>query len=247
MASFNAITYNCNGLGNKAKRLKVFTFLRDKLKNGFVFLQETHSVGNLEKDWKLQWGGDMYFSHGTSNSTGCAIAFSKNFPVKILNQAKDDNGRLLILEVSLNDEKFLLINLYNANAELDQLTVLDLLNSTLDGLDFDVNCKPIFGGDFNLIFDSTLDASGGNPSLKKRSIAKLMKAMQYLDVTDIFRVRYPTLKRFTFHRKNPIIQRRLDYFFTSNSLQEYIDEVKVLPSFMSDHSPFLSQLIFLKI
>ena len=246
MGTFNAITFNCNGLGNKSKRLKVFTYLKDKINNGFVFLQETHSVVNLEKEWKLQWGGEIHFSHGTTNSTGCAIAFSNNFPVKILNQAKDDNGRLLILEVSFNDEKFLLINLYNANNELDQLTVLDLLISKLDGLDFDVNCKPIFGGDFNLIFDSKLDASGGNPSLKKRSLAKLMKIMQNLDVTDIFRVRYPNLKRFTFHRKNPVIQRRLDYFFTSNSLQEYIGDVKVLPSFMSDHSPVFVSVNFLK-
>ena len=245
MAAFNAISYNCNGLGNKSKRQKVFTYLRDKIKSGFVFLQETHSVKNLEKEWKSQWGGDIYFSHGTSNSTGCAIAFSKNFSAKILNESKDDNGRLLILEASIKDEKFLLINLYNANAEVDQLTVLDLLISKLDGLDYDVNSKPIFGGDFNLIFDTRLDASGGNPSLKKRSLTKLMRIMQNLDVTDIFRVRYPTLKRFTFHRKNPLVQRRLDYLFTSNALQEYIGDVKVLPSFMSDHSPVFISVNFL--
>ena len=245
MAAFNAISYNCNGLGNKSKRQKVFTYLRDKIKSGFVFLQETHSVKNLEKEWKSQWGGDIYFSHGTSNSTGCAIAFSNNFSAKILNESKDENGRLLILEASIKDEKFLLINLYNANAEVDQLTVLDLLISKLDGLDYDVNSKPIFGGDFNLIFDTRLDASGGNPSLKKRSLTKLMRIMQNLDVTDIFRVRYPTLKRFTFHRKNPLVQRRLDYLFTSNALQEYIGDVKVLPSFMSDHSPVFISVNFL--
>ena len=172
MAAFNAISYNCNGLGNKSKRQKVFTYLRDKIKSGFVFLQETHSVKNLEREWKSQWGGDIYFSHGTSNSTGCAIAFSNNFSAKILNESKDENGRLLILEASIKDEKFLLINLYNANAEVDQLTVLDLLISKLDGLDYDVNSKPIFGGDFNLIFDTRLDASGGNPSLKKRSLRR---------------------------------------------------------------------------
>ena len=237
MVSFNAITFNCNGLGNKSKRERVFTYLKDKLKHGFVFLQETHSVEKLEKEWKYQWGGDIYFSHGKSNSTGCAIAFSKNFSFKVVNQSKDDDGRILILEVSIDDKKYLLINLYNANTELDQLSVLELLISKLDGIDFDPSCIPIFGGDFNLIFDTTMDASGGNPSLKKRSIAKLMKILQNLDVTDIFRVRYPLLKRFTFHRKNPMIQRRLDYFFTANTLQEYIGVIKVLPSFMSDHSP----------
>ena len=104
MASFNAITFNCNGLGNKSKRQKVFIYLRDRLKNGFVFLQETHSVQNLEKEWKSQWGGDIFFSHGKSNSTGCAIAFSKNCSVKIISQAKDENGRLLILEASIQDK-----------------------------------------------------------------------------------------------------------------------------------------------
>ena len=237
MAFFNTITYNCNGLGNKIKRQKVFTFLHDKLKNGFVFLQETHSVENLEKEWKNEWGGEIYFSHGTSNSTGCAIAFSKNFPVKIINQFKDDSGRILILEVRINDESFLLINLYNANSELDQITVLDLLYSKIDNLILDDKCKPIFGGDMNLIFDTKLDSSGGNPILKKKSLTKLMKILLKLDACDIFRVRYPHQKRFTFHRKNPSIQRRLDYFFISNSLQECIGDVKILPSFMSDHSP----------
>ena len=237
MAKFNAITYNCNGIGNKIKRQKVFTYLKDKLKCGFVFLQETHSTENLEKEWRSQWGGEMFFSHGTSNSTGCAIAFSKNFSVKIVNQSRDNFGRLLILESVINDEHFLLINLYNANTELDQLSVLEMLTSKLDTLNYNNNCKIIFGGDLNFIFDTSLDASGGNPSLKKRSLASIMKICNKLDVSDIFRIRNPHLKRFTFHRKNPRIQRRLDYLFTSNSLQEFIGDVEILPSFMSDHSP----------
>ena len=119
MAEFNVITYNCNGLGDKKKRQKVFTFVREKLKSGFVFLQETHSTEKFEKEWMSQWGGNIYFSHGTSNSTGCAIAFSENFSVKIVSETKDCFGRFLILESIINDEHFILINLYNANTELD--------------------------------------------------------------------------------------------------------------------------------
>ena len=44
MAAFNAISYNCNGLGNKSKRQKVFTYLRDKIKG-----KETCSIGNKHK------------------------------------------------------------------------------------------------------------------------------------------------------------------------------------------------------
>ena len=65
----------------------------------------------------------------------------------------------------------------------------------------------------------------------------MTKILDNLDVSDIFRVRYPLLKGYTFNRKNPRIQRRLDYMFTCNNIQEYIDSVDILPSFASDHSP----------
>ena len=35
--------------------------------------------------------------------------------------------------------------------------------------------KIVFGGDFNLIFACKFDASGGNPILKRKSLAKLIE------------------------------------------------------------------------
>ena len=80
------------------------------------------------------------------------------------------DGRLLMLETILNDEKCLLINLYNANTEKEQLNVLDLLASKLDDHNVEGDCKTILGGDFNLFFDTILDYSGGNPSLKNNPL-----------------------------------------------------------------------------
>ena len=241
MASFNAITFNCNGLGDKKKRQKVFSYVKEKVKSGFCFLQETHSIPQLENKWMQEWKGKLFFSHGSSNSTGCAIGFSQKFSFNLIKESKDTEGRILILEVKIDEEKFLLINLYNANNETDQLNVLENLLVKLEEHDPDGECKPIFGGDFNLIFDTILDSSGGNPTLKKRSLTKIMKVIEKLDACDIFRVRYPNLKRFTFHRKNPVIQRRLDYLFISSNIQEHVENVEILPSFMSDHCPvFLS-------
>ena len=239
MAKFNSITFNCNGLNNKNKRKKVFTYLKEKLDGGFCFLQETHSTEADEDVWKKQWGDDIHFSHGTSNSTGCAVAFSNKFPYSIIKESKDTQGRFLILEINVNDDKLLLINLYNANTENDQIETLNSLASKLNDHNLDGDCKCVFGGDFNLYFDTVLDCSGGNPSLKKRSISVLTKILDKLDVCDIFRVRFPSLKQYTYHRKNPRLLRRLDYFFTSNSFQEYINCIKILPSYMSDHSPIL--------
>ena len=94
----------------------------------------------------------------------------------------------------------------------------------------------------NLIFDIDLDAKGGNPSLKLKSISRLLKLLDTLDTCDIFRVRYPNRKRFSFRQKSPrkeIIHRRLDYIFVPNELQEFVTKIDILPSFLSDHSPIL--------
>ena len=62
-----------------------------------------------------------------------------------------------------------------------QLKVLETFSKKLEEHNPDGDCKPIFGGDFNLIFDTILDISGGNPTLKKKSLAKILKIIDKLD------------------------------------------------------------------
>ena len=79
----------------------------------------------------------------------------------------DKSGRVLILEVKIENEVLLLINLYNANTENEQLSTLSDLSNMLEKID-DINNKSIvFGGDFNLFFEVKLEAQGGNPVLEK--------------------------------------------------------------------------------
>ena len=110
---------------------------------------------------------------------------------------------LLIIEATYGDKNFLLINLYNANNEKDQIEVLDTLCKLLENHDTDGDCHTILSGDFNIIFDTILDTSGGNASLKKKTIAKIISIAEMLDTCDAFRIRYPILQRFSFRRKNP--------------------------------------------
>ena len=72
------------------------------------------------------------------------------------------------MDVQVDDAVLLLINLYNANKKCEQLNVLttlrDLLSNTTD-----LHCRNIiFGGDFNVFFDTNYEAQGGNPALKKK-------------------------------------------------------------------------------
>ena len=240
------MTYNVNGMQLKTKRDKIFTYVKDKIVSGMCFFQECHSTPESASEWEKNWNGQIYFSHGQSNSTGCAIAFSENLDIKInANKiSKDDKGRILILEATYDAKNLLLINLYNANTEKEQLEVLSTLCTLLKNHNQNGNFHTILSGDFNVIFDTILDASGGNPSLKKRSLAKIISITENLDTCDAFRICHPNLKRFTFRRKNPSLQRRLDYIFLSNNFQEYISKIEIIPSYLSDHSPVIMKLDF---
>ena len=71
------------------------------------------------------------------------------------------------------------------------------------------------------------------------------------ELCDIWRLRNPKIKRFTFRQnhKSGFIQSRLDFFFVSNVflvLQESIHKTDVLASFCSDHSPILFVLDMIK-
>ena len=57
-----------------------------------------------------------------------------------------------------------------------------------------------------------LDAFEGNPVLKLNSIAEITKIAQKYDLCDIYRIRNPDTKRFTFAKKTPRLLRRLDFF-----------------------------------
>ena len=74
------------------------------------------------------------------------------------------------------------------------------------------------------------------------SIATMQDLTERHNVRDVWRVRNPTNRRFTFRQKNPVLQRRLDYIFISNKLQESVVNVEVLPSVNSDHSPIYLKL-----
>ena len=92
----------------------------------------------------------------------------------------------------------------------------------------DINNKSIvFGGDFNLFFKVKLEAQGGNPVLKKKSLVKLIQIKQKFDLCDIRRIRNPNTKSYTFRQRHSsgYIQRRLitfSYLMFHKNLQKTI-------------------------
>ena len=112
--------------------------------------------------------------------------------------------------------------------------------------DFDISLTKqlVIAEDFSLFFNSKLEVKGGNPTLKKKSLAKIIELKEIYDLRDIWRVRNTKSKGFTFPKKHSsgFIQRRLDYILISNTLQKFVNMTDILTPISTDHSSVLSCL-----
>ena len=63
-----------------------------------------------------------------------------------------------------------------------------------------------------MFFDGLLDAKDGNPTLKSQSFNKLIELNETLDLCDIWKLRNPKKRKYTFRQTHlsGITQRRLD-------------------------------------
>ena len=68
----NILSLNVRGLRNENKRRAIFSYLKNQKATIFC-LQEIFSKPEDEKTWPAEWGGKMYFSHGSEHSKGVCI------------------------------------------------------------------------------------------------------------------------------------------------------------------------------
>ena len=83
--SFNFILNNVKGLKLTKKRIKLFEYFKSKLApSGVLFAQETHSTKEIEKKWKDELNGQIFFLAWEIQFVWCFIAFfgSKSVTIK---------------------------------------------------------------------------------------------------------------------------------------------------------------------
>lgn len=118
MIRFSVVSYNVNGIGgySNKKRRKLFNYLHT-LKASVILLQETHSTVKDENYWSAEWGGKIFYNHGSSNARGVLILFGQNFAPVVNNVYRDSEGRVLALTFQLFDSCFVLANIYAPNQD----------------------------------------------------------------------------------------------------------------------------------
>ena len=102
------------------------------------------------------------------------------------------------MEVTVDDTEYLLINIFNANTEQDQLETLQNFFIYLENFDAFYSKDVILAGDCNLFFNKKLECKGEEPFLKKQLVSHIIKLQKAFDLCDIWQLKNPKTKSFTF-------------------------------------------------
>ena len=144
-----------------------YSLVWKELSENIRIAQETHLTEEINQKWKEGIGWAIFFfSHGKFNSCGVLIALFSSKSVIITKEISDSSGPILVLKVKIDNEIYLLVNLYNPNTKPEQLKKLNEPETIL--LKFDANKYNhiIFSCDFNMFLSASLEETGGNAKLK---------------------------------------------------------------------------------
>ena len=209
------------------KRRAIFRQLHTR-KVSIAFLQETYSSKAQENIWSAEWGGKIYFNHGSKHSKGVAILFDPKLTVTVKKEIKSDDGRIIILETNIDDEISVLVNIYAPNnihaLQMFFKKLSEMLRNYADSLIF-------IGGDFNCPLSNEDKKGGQDLSSKKNVITRIKQLMGSFDLVDIWRYLNPRENQFTWSSSDLKVKCRLDYWLISRDSLRIVDssEIEVFP------------------
>ena len=182
-------------------------------------------------------GEEIYiFSHGTSHSRGVDTLFRKGFDCEVKSSESGDQGRWICIDVSHNEKRLLLINIYALNTNNEQICFYEQIKHIMsDKLGQESDSSVFLGGDFNVICNSELDRRGGLKETRTRVINIIKDIKTQYNLCDVWRIKHPRQRRYTWKRSNPFIQCRLDYWLITEENLDHIKSTEIIPSIKSDH------------
>ena len=136
---------NVNGIKYKPKRNRVIEWVNAQ-KCSICFLQETHFNIDIENEIRNNSNFDILCSNGTTASRGVSILIKKTLNYRLIDSFKDDEGRIVMGNVEIDDNILTLLCLYAPNCRTNRNTFFKKVNKMLTEHGIGI---PILGGDFN--------------------------------------------------------------------------------------------------
>ena len=108
--NLKCISLNIRGL-NKAIRRRILFWLLHNGKYDVLFYKKPMVIRQLKNVWSAEWGGDIFYSHGSKHSRGVMTLMRPTVKVENTSTTSDRNGRVLIVNLTIQDEEFCLANI----------------------------------------------------------------------------------------------------------------------------------------
>ena len=189
MASF--LTINVNGLRDHNKRLSFLHWL-SHLAVDFVCLQETRVSSCFECDsWFSSYGFLALTSPGSTCLCGSVILYRSLFTLS--KAAFDSEGRFVLAHFTRSGLTFGVAGVYAPNRNPERN---DFFAYCADQIDPTV--PTVICGDFNAVFDRSLDYRGVNVSDTSRESSRTLRDLFHdCCVVDVWRSLHPATFAFT--------------------------------------------------
>lgn len=221
---------NCRGLADTKKRRDVMHFIRSK-RFSIVFLQDTHLTDKSTVYFENLWHGKSYHSCYSSRSRGTSILINNNCPCTVVEERKSDCGNFILLSCKIYNESYLLINIYGPNE--DNPEFYKRLINIIEQFDVD---HIIIAGDFNFVMSRNDDSLNYFSEGNVRARQTFKELAQQNRLIDIWRHKHPNERKYTWRRHNPLKSGRLDMFFISEEMENYVINADFIPGYRTDHN-----------
>ena len=222
------LTVNVNGLRDHNKCMSLLQWL-SHLAVDFVCLQETHVSSCSECDsWFSPYGSLAVASPG---STPVALSSCRDqpSPSKV---AFDSGGRFVLAHFKQNNTVFGVAYLYAPNRNPKRIDFFVYCSDQIDPVVPTVIC-----GDFNSVFDRSLDHRGVNVSVISRESSLTLSSLFHdCCIVDIWRSLHPTTTAFTWLKPDGILSSRINLIGCPHAWVHRVDSCEILPWPFSDHS-----------
>ena len=234
---FQIEAYNARGIKTINRRRDTFNFLKKRQsKFDICILGDTHChLPKEAKEWGKEWSltkNSSYWSLGTQNKKGITILLSPSFHTraKVLSALTDPNGRYIKLIIEIGSLIYRIIGVYAPTDARDRINFIQKLHTVLiDNYD----AETILGGDQNLTMRDDLDRLNCVSDQNDKGRIDIKYLAQVHDLQDIYRIRYPDKKTYTYFRENKAS--RIDFWLTAASLNNQIETVDTQYNLFSDH------------
>ena len=188
----------------------------------------------------LRKGYEIFINSESNAAAGVAICLRIAKDIKVLSVKKDDNDRVIILKLMVEEEIIAVVSFYDSNTNSSEY--MEWIDSAL--AEENISQGIIIGGDMNTITDPQLDQKGFiiRPHARTHASRHLLNWQTSNKFIDIYRKKNPGGRAITYvpdacnERHKPTKGRRLDQILVSTDL--LIDEAEVLhkgDAFYRDH------------